>query len=195
MRKLRWIIGIPVALLVAVSVGVWVFINVIEGDPPAKLSLGTTATTGTSGTTAAGTTAAGTTATTGGTPGGGVDGTWSATNASQVGYRAKEVLFGQSATAVGRTDAVTGEVVIDGTTVDTATFTADLTKVSSNQDRRGSSATTGSTIRAADPPPSRTTARSSSSSSSPRNNGSLPSLNAKRARSRKASSPGTPPSR
>jgi polyisoprenoid-binding protein YceI len=52
------------------------------------------------------------------------------------GYRVGEVLFGQSTTAVGRTDAVTGHLTISGTTATAASFTADLTKVSSDQGNR-----------------------------------------------------------
>ena len=44
-----------------------------------------------------------------------------------VGYRVPEVLFGQSTEAAGRTTRVTGTMTIDGTTVEDATFTADLT--------------------------------------------------------------------
>ena len=51
-------------------------------------------------------------------------------------YRVGEVLFGQSTTAVGKTTAVTGSMDISGTTVSTATFTADLTKVTSDQANR-----------------------------------------------------------
>ena len=55
---------------------------------------------------------------------------------STVGYRATEVLFGQTTEAAGRTTAVTGDMTIAGTTVETASFTADLTQVTSDQDNR-----------------------------------------------------------
>lgn len=66
----------------------------------------------------------------------GVDGTWRATPASQVGYRVKEILFGQSTEAVGRTNAVTGELVIQGARATQASFTVDMTQVASDQSRR-----------------------------------------------------------
>ena len=47
-----------------------------------------------------------------------------------------EILFGQSATAVGKTTAVTGDMTITGTTVEAASFTADLTQVTSDQSNR-----------------------------------------------------------
>jgi polyisoprenoid-binding protein YceI len=106
MSKLRWIlVAVGVVLAVAV-VGPWVYINFIEGDPPARLSLddATTSTT--------------------------------ASDGSQAGYRVKEVLFGQDAEAVGRTADVTGKITIDGTTVTDGSFTVDLTTVTSDQSRR-----------------------------------------------------------
>ena len=47
-----------------------------------------------------------------------------------------EVLFGQKATAVGRTSDVRGSLTIDGTTVTAAKVVADLTTVSSDERRR-----------------------------------------------------------
>jgi polyisoprenoid-binding protein YceI len=65
-----------------------------------------------------------------------LDGTYKATSASQVGYRAKEVLFGQNVEGVGRTNAVTGSLTIAGTTISAVELTADLTKLKSDSDRR-----------------------------------------------------------
>ena len=44
-------------------------------------------------------------------------GTWQATGKSVVGYRVNEVLFGQNNVAVGRTNAVTGSITVDGASV------------------------------------------------------------------------------
>lgn len=68
----------------------------------------------------------------------GIDGTWKPTSASQVGYRAKEVLFGQSAEGVGRTNAVTGSVTIAGTKATAASLTIDVTTLKSDSGRRDS---------------------------------------------------------
>ena len=53
-----------------------------------------------------------------------------------VGYRVTEVLFGQTADAAGRTNAVTGDLTMNGTTAETASFTADLTTLKSDQTNR-----------------------------------------------------------
>lgn len=63
-------------------------------------------------------------------------GAWTATDDSIVGYRIKEVLFGVDAEAVGRTNAVTGSLTIDGTTLSAAEFTIDMATVQSDDGRR-----------------------------------------------------------
>ncbi len=55
---------------------------------------------------------------------------------SVVGYRVKEVLFGQSNVAVGRTTSISGSMKVSGTTVTAATFAVDMTTVASDQSRR-----------------------------------------------------------
>ena len=128
MRK-GWIklaIAIPLALAVLAVGGTWVYINLIKEDAPEPLTLDTTDTTGTTGTTVAGS----------GSTGSGVDGTWRVTSGSQAGYRVKEVLFGQSTEAVGRTSDVSGEIVISGTTISSGSFTVDMTTVESDESRR-----------------------------------------------------------
>ncbi|MFN8035471.1 MAG: YceI family protein [Acidimicrobiia bacterium] len=125
-RPRTYLIGIPVLIVLAVVVGPFVYIHFIQADPPKKLGLPTgtssTAATGGSGTSAARVTS--------------LDGTWKVAAGSTVGYRVNELLFGQSSTAVGRTNAVTGELTLAGTTVPSASFTADLTKVTSSESRR-----------------------------------------------------------
>jgi len=123
-RRLRWLIAVPVAALVLIVGGTWFYFHVIEGPAPKKFSLS-------SGSTA--TTAADAPAATGPFT---LAGSWKPTSSSQVGYRVKETLFGQSNTAVGRTNAITGDLVVDGTTVSTATFTVDMTQVSSDRSQR-----------------------------------------------------------
>lgn len=125
-RRVRWWMVAPVVVVLAAVGGTWVYIHVIEGDPPAKLTLqeadpSATTTSGTGSGTSSDAT---------------VDGDWSPTDASIAGYRVDEVLLGQSNEAVGRTNAVTGDLHISGTTVDTGSFTVDLTKVTSDESRR-----------------------------------------------------------
>jgi polyisoprenoid-binding protein YceI len=66
----------------------------------------------------------------------GVEGTWKPTSASIVGYRVKEILEGQSTEGVGRTNAVSGTMVIAGTSVTSMEIVADLTKLQSDSNRR-----------------------------------------------------------
>jgi polyisoprenoid-binding protein YceI len=130
--RLQWIIALPVAALVLVTAGTWTYIHVMSDSAPAPLTLegqvqnnvpASTATT-----TAAAVTAAPAT----------FDGTWIATSASQAGYRVKEVLFGQSTEAVGRTSNVDGALTIAGTSVETADISIDLASVTSDKSQRDS---------------------------------------------------------
>ena len=66
----------------------------------------------------------------------GIEGTWVVADGSIVGYRIDETLFGQDAEAVGRSEGVTGEVTIEGTTVTDATFEVDMTTFESGESRR-----------------------------------------------------------
>jgi polyisoprenoid-binding protein YceI len=113
-----WLVGGVLVLAVGVVGGPFVYIHYIEGKAPAPLSL-------TKASPSATTTAAGR-----------VSGTWSVTSGSTVGYRVQEILFGQSNTATGRTSSVNGSITIDGTRVTTASFTVDMTTVTSDQHRR-----------------------------------------------------------
>jgi polyisoprenoid-binding protein YceI len=61
---------------------------------------------------------------------------WVATDASQVGYRVEEVLFGVDTTAVGRTNQVTGTLKIDGTRVTATAFEVDVASIESDDGRR-----------------------------------------------------------
>ena len=119
----RWlVIGLGVVVLLAVVVP-FVYFRFIEGDAPDKLSLDSKS--GSSSTTVAGGAAT--------VP---LEGTWNVSQGSQAGYRIKEVAFGQHQEAVGRTQAVTGQVAIAGTNVTTANVVVDMTKVTSDQSRR-----------------------------------------------------------
>jgi polyisoprenoid-binding protein YceI len=121
--RLRWLVAAPVALVALVSGGTWLYINVVQGDPPERLTLGTTTTAVPGG------------ATTAGGPES-LEGVWQVGDGSVVGYRVKEILFGQDNEAVGRTGEVTGSIRISGTTVAEGSFTADLTSVQSDEARR-----------------------------------------------------------
>lgn len=118
----KWLaIGVAGVALLVVG-GPFVYIHFVEGKAPAPLALSrsTPATEDTSSTDDSGS----------------VSGTWKVTSGSQAGYRVKEILFGQSNVAVGRTSNVTGTVTLSGTTVTAATFTVDMTTVTSDESRR-----------------------------------------------------------
>ena len=119
-KWLRWTVAGVVAVLVIVVGGPFIYFQFIEGDAPKPLSLDTTPTS---------TLPVGET----GAP---LAGSWTITSPSVVRYRVKETLFGQSNTAVGTTNAVSGSITIAGTNVTTASFTADMTKVTSNSGNR-----------------------------------------------------------
>ena len=113
----RWIIAALVAIVVIIVGGTYVYFHFIQGPAPAKLSLSTVTTpTGATGHTGSGASLAG---------------TWKVGSGSTAGYRVGETLFGQSNTAVGRTDKVTGSITIDGTKVTKAAVTVDMTSVQS----------------------------------------------------------------
>jgi polyisoprenoid-binding protein YceI len=130
-HRFRWLIAGVVALLLAVTVGPYVYIHFIKEDAPERQTvddvLGSTTTIAGDGST---------TTVPGATAADGIDGTWTVSEGSSVGYRVQENLFGQSAEAVGTTSDVTGSVTISGTTVSEASFEADLTTVQSDESRR-----------------------------------------------------------
>jgi len=154
-RRWPWFVGGAVlVVLIGVVAGPFVYIHFIQADPAPKLTfenadkaqatnVPTTATSRTAASSAGtATTAAGSAATsaasaaTASPSGSGIDGTWAATNASQLGYRVKEVLFGQSTEAVGRTNDVQGDLTISGTTVSSASFTVQVNTIKSDESRR-----------------------------------------------------------
>jgi polyisoprenoid-binding protein YceI len=148
-KVLLWIGGAVVALVLLVVGGTWVYIHLIKDDPPAKLTLETGDTSASasstpssdssSSTTGASAGAASTTtpaAPSGAASSESIDGSWAASDQSLLGYRVKEVLFGQSTEAVGRTNAITGSLSVAGSTVEKGDFTVDMTTVTSDSGNR-----------------------------------------------------------
>lgn len=66
----------------------------------------------------------------------GVEGTWNATDASVLRYRVTESINGFDTEGVGETNAITGALTIEGTSVTTADFTVDMTTFQSDESRR-----------------------------------------------------------
>jgi len=111
----RWLINLIILGVIVVVAAPFIYFKFIQGDAPKPLSLDTTPTVST-------------------VPGRTrlpLVGTWKVTTGSTAGYRAKEKLFTQSNTAVGRTDKVTGSITIAAAKVTAATFTVDMTSVAS----------------------------------------------------------------
>lgn len=123
MRWTRWLSITGAAAVVAVVGGPWVYINLIRAEAPPPL---TSTSTGGSAPDTSG----------GGATVDAPEGTWAVSDGSLVGYRVQEILFGQSATAVGRTSEVDGTLEVSGTTISAASFTTDLTTVRSDEKRR-----------------------------------------------------------
>jgi polyisoprenoid-binding protein YceI len=122
--RLKLLIGIPVAAFIAAFGGGFIYTHVIEGNAPAKLTVDSTSSDKSSGST--------TTLADDGT----TDGTWKVSSDTVVGYRVKETLFGSSSTATGRTSTVTGSITIAGTSVNAGNFSVDMTSVQSDRSQR-----------------------------------------------------------
>ncbi len=124
-RGRRWLL-IAVVVVVLLVAAPFVYIHVIEGPAPAKLSLpgnaaGSSSPHGASG---------------GSTSAASLDGAWAVGPGSIVGYRVQETLIGQHATAVGRTRRISGSITIAGTSVTKGSFTVDMASVVSDQSER-----------------------------------------------------------
>jgi polyisoprenoid-binding protein YceI len=124
-RLLLWLAGAAVAVVVLAVGGTFLYFHVISGPTPAPLSLRQGSKTPGAGSSPATQAAAGS-----------VAGTWRTAPGSVVGYRVKEVLFGQNHTAVGRTSAITGHLTISGTTVTGASFTVQMATIKSDASQR-----------------------------------------------------------
>ncbi|MGH3422882.1 MAG: YceI family protein, partial [Streptosporangiaceae bacterium] len=138
-RWLRWVIGAAVVIIVLAVAGPFVYFHLIEGNSPAPLSLKPSASApGTSapGTSASGTQSASPVSSQGAS--GSVAGSWAVGSGSRVGYRVKEILAGQSHTAVGRSSSVTGSMAIKGSTVKTAGFTVKMATIHTDSAQRDS---------------------------------------------------------
>lgn len=118
--RTKLLIAVPVVAVVAAVGGPFVYINLIKEDAPPPLAVSTA-------------------------PAGGqpvdastldVSGEWTVGEGSQAGYRAKEVLFGQSTEGVGRTGEITGGFTVTGTSVEKAAFTVDMASVTSDSGQR-----------------------------------------------------------
>ena len=123
-RSTKIVLGVVAAAVLAFVVAPWVYINVIRDDAPDRLTLATTPTT------------TGEVETVSPDEPFDPSGEWLIADESVVGYRVDEVLFGQNVTAVGRTEEVTGSIVIAGESVEQGGFVVDMTTLVSDSSRR-----------------------------------------------------------
>jgi polyisoprenoid-binding protein YceI len=131
-RWIKWLAAAAAVLVVLVVGGPFVYIHFISGSAPAPFSVRSAAS-ATPGSAASGQ-SGGSGATAGAAKS--VAGTWNVARGSQVGYRVKEVLFGQDNIAVGRTSDIAGQLTIRGTTVTAGSFTAAMATIKSDQAER-----------------------------------------------------------
>lgn len=137
----RAIGGLVAAALLVIVGAIVVYEVFIKSDAPPPLTINSVATTTSAGSPIATVGSAGATTTVTHVANASLNdlaGTWTITNASQVGYRVTEDLIGGLANnvAVGRTNAVTGTVTVAGTTATAVDATADLKKLTSDSSRR-----------------------------------------------------------
>jgi polyisoprenoid-binding protein YceI len=118
---LRKVVAALIVLALLAVAGPWVYINLIKEDAPDALSLEPAVTT-TAGEVQQ--------------PANATDGEWAVVADSVVGYRVKEILFGQDTEGVGRTSDVTGSLVIANNEVTSAEFSVDMTTIKSDSSRR-----------------------------------------------------------
>ena len=126
-RRWKWLLLIvPVALVVLVEGATFVYIHFIAPDPaPRPTFAEVDAATASSDPGDPALTAAGA-----------IDGTWKVGAGSKVQYRIQETLDGQANEATGEDTAVTGQMVIGGTTVSAASFSVDMKQFVTNEDER-----------------------------------------------------------
>ena len=123
-KRWKWLAGGLGVLVVLGVAGPFVYIHLIEGPAPAKLSLPTSHPKSTSTSSGASTASSD------------VNGTYHVGSGSAAGYRVSEVLVGQHSTAVGRTSKIWGSISISNDEVTSGTFTVDMASVVSDQSQR-----------------------------------------------------------
>lgn len=121
-RSLKVTIGVLVVVGLLLIGGPWAYINLIKDDAPIALSLDSIELVETT------------------VPVTGVitdaNGDWKVSAESVVGYRVKEVLFGQSTEGVGRTREISGSLSIANNVVTAATFTVQMGTLTSDAEKR-----------------------------------------------------------
>lgn len=122
-HRRRWLIGTLVVVVLAVSAivgGPWLYARVIMPDPREALTLSTPAPTVPVQVPATAD----------------INGAWQVSDGSQAGYRLGEVLSGEQVTVVGRTEKVTGKVVVAGGALTQAEVVVDTASIATDESAR-----------------------------------------------------------
>jgi polyisoprenoid-binding protein YceI len=122
-RLTKITLGVLVVGVLAFIVAPWIYINLIRGEAPERLTLETPVQEAVDQSAVS-------------TESFEAAGEWFIADGSVVGYRVKEILFGQDVTAVGRTGSVTGSITIDDESVVSGEFVVDMTTITSDSSRR-----------------------------------------------------------
>ena len=122
-RLTKITLGVVVVGVLAFVVAPWIYINLIRGEAPERLTLETPVQEAVDQSAVS-------------TESFEAAGEWFIADGSVVGYRVKEILFGQDVTAVGRTGSVTGSITIDDESVVSGEFVVDMTTITSDSSRR-----------------------------------------------------------
>jgi polyisoprenoid-binding protein YceI len=118
----RWWLGGALALVLCVTViGPFVFLHLIESPAPPPLSIHRSHHSPSTSPNSSAAVASG---------------QYTIASGSQVEYRVAEILFGQSAVAVGKTEHISGAFDLQGSTVSAAKFKVPLATVVSNESLR-----------------------------------------------------------
>ncbi len=111
-RKIvKWLIIAAVALVVLTVGAIMLFPSMLDGPTAPPLELPPLDTAAASDSAAA------------------LDGTWTVTSGSIVGFRVEESILTQHSTVVGRTSAVSGSLVIENNAITSGDFQADLSQL------------------------------------------------------------------
>lgn len=119
-KTFKRVIAIAVVASAVLIAGPWIYINLIKDDAPVAFDLKVKTDSSDSLNVL------------------NIDGNWkiAADSNSVVGYRVKEILFGQSTEGVGRTKSVTADLTIAEDSVTTASFSVDMTTLMSDAAKR-----------------------------------------------------------